>query len=66
MGYLEAGEGGNRGKRGKAAGKHRWEAERQVEGGTEGQEHRCWIQRSRCPHLPGRVQEPGGGPPQAN
>ena len=32
MGYLEAGEGG---KRGKAGGKHRREAERQGEGGTE-------------------------------
>ena len=68
MGYLESGGGRNRERRGKPGGKHRWEAARQVEGGTEGQGHRCWIkiQGSRCLHLPGIEHEPGGGPPQAN
>lgn len=42
-GHTEAGEGEAREGPGKAGGKHGWEAEGQVEGGTEGQGHRCWI-----------------------
>lgn len=45
-----SGRDGQRGVR-KAGGKHRFDAERQVVGGTEGQGHRCWsrIQVSLAP-----------------
>lgn len=46
MGYLEAGDGGNREKRGKAGGKHRWEAEEQW---REGQKDRNTGVGSRDP-----------------
>lgn len=43
MGYLESGGGKDKEGRGKAGGRHRCKAVRQVEGGTEEQGHRCRI-----------------------